>query len=152
MISKALYSSRNENWGTPQKLFDDLNDEFHFSLDAAANDKNAKCEHYFTLKQDALLQDWSTPKGNAVFVNPPYGKNIWAWCKKAYEESQKGTTVVMLIHARTDTRWFHNWVYGKAELRFIKGRLHFIDETGQEGDAAPFPSMIAIYRGEEKRD
>ncbi len=80
-----------------------------------------------------------------MFCNPPYGKDIAKWCKKAYEESQKpDTVVVLLVHSRTDTRWFHDWVYGKAELRFVKGRLKF----GGSKNSAPFPSMVAIFRGE----
>jgi site-specific DNA-methyltransferase (adenine-specific) len=77
-------------------------------------------------------------------MNPPYGKHISDWMKKAYHESLKGATVVCLVHSRTDTRWFHNWVYGKAEIRFVKGRLKFGDGKG----SAPFPSMIAIYKAE----
>lgn len=82
-----------------------------------------------------------------MFCNPPYGRKIGEWCRKAYEESQKpGTLVVMLIPARTDTRYFHDWIYGKAEIRFIKGRLKF----GESKNSAPFPSMVAIYRSKEE--
>lgn len=82
-----------------------------------------------------------------MFCNPPYGRNIGEWCEKAYTESQKpGALVVMLIPSRTDTRWFHDWVYGKAELRFVKGRLKFGDSPYN----APFPSMVAIYRYQDE--
>lgn len=83
--------------------------------------------------------------GGAVFCNPPYGRELPKWVKKAYQESQKGITVVLLIPARTDTSYFHDYIYGKAEIRFIRGRLKFTDEDGVAGDAAPFPSMLVIY-------
>lgn len=139
MISKTLYSSRSEEWGTPQDFFDKLNAEFHFTLDPCANKKNHKCKKYFTKKDDGLAHDWSD---DVVFMNPPYGKEIKRWMEKAYLTSLAGGTVVALVHSRTDTRWFHNWVYGKAELRFVKGRLKF---QGNK-NSAPFPSLVAIYR------
>ena len=136
----ALFSSDSDEWSTPQDFYEELNNEFHFNLDPCADDSNHKCEKYYTKADNGLLKDWG---GHNVFCNPPYGKDISMWCKKAYIESQKpDTLVVMLIHARTDTRWFHDWVYGKAELRFVKGRLKF----GGAKYNAPFPSMIAIYR------
>lgn len=144
MISRSLYSSAKDDWETPQDLFRALDAEFHFTLDAAANERNAKCAKYFTPEMDGLLQLWKT--GGAVWCNPPYGKDIWKWCKKAFEEAQNGQTVVMLIHARTDTKWFHDWVYGKAEIRFLRGRLKF-RKDGNVIHNAPFPSLIAIYRG-----
>ncbi len=139
MISGTLYSSRSEEWGTPQGFFNQLNDEFHFTLDPCASVENAKCTKFFTQEQDGLAQDWGK---EIVFMNPPYGKQIGLWMQKAYEASQGGATVVALVHSRTDTRWFHNWVYGKAELRFVKGRLKFQGNV----NSAPFPSLIAIYR------
>ena len=82
--------------------------------------------------------------GYRVFCNPPYGRGIGDWVKKSYEESkQPETVVVMLLPARTDTRWFHDYIYGKAEIRFVKGRLRF----GGCKNAAPFPSMVVIFRG-----
>lgn len=118
-FSDTLYSSASNEWATPQYLFDELDREFHFTLDPCASESNHKCDKYFTEEDDGLSQDWG---GHTVFCNPPYGRGIDRWMKKAYEESQKpGTVVVMLVFARTDTRWFHDYVYGKAELRFIKG-------------------------------
>lgn len=147
MISTELYSSRTEEWSTPPDIFRALDVEFHFTLDAAATDRNAKCSCYFTKEDDALKQSWLTD--GAVFVNPPYGRSMEQWVRKAYEESRKGQTVVMLIHARTDTKWFHDWVYHKAELRFLRGRICFIDEHGNSVGRAPFPSMLAIYYGKQ---
>jgi site-specific DNA-methyltransferase (adenine-specific) len=138
-ISQALYSSRTDEWPTPQSFFDVLDAEFHFTLDACATRRNAKCARYYTAAQDGLRQDWGTHR---VFCNPPYGREMRAWARKCFEASQAGALVVLLAHARTDTRWFHGWVYGKAELRFIKGRLRF----GDGAQSAPFPSLVAIYR------
>lgn len=141
MNKDLMFSSKTDNWSTPQDFFDELDSEFHFTLDPCADDYNHKCVKYFTKEQDGLLQDWS---GEVVFCNPPYGKDIKKWCEKCLEEStNNGTTVVMLIHARTDTRWFHDYIYNKAEIRFVKGRLKF----GGSANSAPFPSMVVIFRG-----
>ena len=137
---RACFSSKTDNWATPQDFFDKLNEEFRFTLDPCADNDNHKCDFYFTREQDGLSQDWG---GNVVFCNPPYGKEISDWVRYSYEQSKKpNTTVVMLIPARTDTRYFHDYIYGKAEIRFIRGRLKFGDATS----AAPFPSMVVVYR------
>lgn len=137
---RACFSSKTDNWATPQDFFDKLNEEFHFTLDPCADESNHKCDQFFTREQDGLSQDWG---GNVVFCNPPYGKEIADWVRYSYEQSKKpNTTVVMLIPARTDTRYFHDYIYGKAEIRFIRGRLKFGDATS----AAPFPSMVVVYR------
>ena len=137
---QACLSSKTDNWATPQDFFDKLNEEFHFTLDPCANEENHKCNLFYTKEQDGLTKDWGGP---VVFCNPPYGKEIADWVRYSYEQSQKpNTTVVMLIPARTDTRYFHDYIYGKAEIRFIKGRLKFGDAT----TAAPFPSMVVVYR------
>ena len=137
---QACLSSKTDNWATPQDFFDKLNEEFHFTLDPCANEENHKCDLFYTTEQDGLTKDWG---GHVVFCNPPYGKEIADWVRYSYEQSQKpNTTVVMLIPARTDTRYFHDYIYGKAEIRFIKGRLKFGDAT----TAAPFPSMVVVYR------
>lgn len=142
MINDAMYSSNSEECATPQSLFDELNKEFHFTLDPCATPKNAKCERYFTKEVDGLAQSW---RGETVFCNPPYGRGINEWVKKAYDESLNGATVVLLIAARTDTAYFHDFIYRKHEIRFIRGRLHF----NESKNAAPFPSMIVIMRGEQ---
>ncbi len=139
-ISPALYSRRTEEWPTPRQFFDALHCEFHFSLDPCATTRNATCRRYFTKAQDGLLQDWGT---HVVFCNPPYGPTMCEWARKCYQASLQGATVVLLAHARTDTRWFHDWVYGRAaELRFIRGRLRF----GDGKQSAPFPSLVAVFR------
>lgn len=144
-MNNALLSSKNLDWCTPQDFFNELDAEFHFTLDAAATEKSAKCSKYFTPETDGLKSSWG---GEIVFCNPPYGRQIGDWVRKAYEEGQKpDTTVVLLIPARTDTTYFHDYIYGKAEIRFLKGRLKFTDEDGNAKGAAPFPSLLAIFRG-----
>lgn len=144
-MNNVLLSSKNMNWCTPQDLFDKLNGEFHFDLDSAATDKSAKCANYYTPVDDGLSKDWG---GHHVFCNPPYGRHIHNWVRKGYEESRKpNTVVVMLIPARTDTSYFHDYIFGKAsEIRFLRGRLKFTDEDGYAKDAAPFPSAIIVWR------
>lgn len=138
-INKVLFSSATDQWATPQGFYDELNSEFHFTLDPCADSTNHKCPKYFTKEDDGLIQDWG---GNVVFCNPPYGREVGKWVEKCYKESKKpDTTVVMLIPARTDTKWFHEYIYKKAEIRFIKGRLKF----GDSKNSAPFPSMVVIF-------
>lgn len=135
------YSSKSNEWATPQNLFDELNKEFNFTLDPCATDENAKCSKYFTIEDDGLSKDWSN---NVVFMNPPYGREIKRWIKKAYEESLNGATVVCLIPARTDTTYWHDFIFGKAnDIRFLRGRLKF----GNSKNSAPFPSAIVVYQG-----
>ena len=145
-MNDALLSSKNMNWCTPPDFFAELDQEFHFELDPAATDKSAKCARYFTPADDGLHPVWG---GCSVFCNPPYGRAIQDWVRKGYEESQKpGTVVVMLIPARTDTSYFHDYIFhGKAdEVRFLRGRLKFTDEDGNAKDAAPFPSAVIVWR------
>ena len=135
MNNKLMFSSATDEWSTPQDVFDKLNGEFSFTLDPCANDTNHKCKKYFTKTENGLLQNWDD---EIVFCNPPYGREIGKWVKKAAESK---ATVVMLLPARTDTRWFHDYIYEKAEIRFIKGRLKF----GEAQNSAPFPSMVVIF-------
>lgn len=137
-ISEALYSSKTELWETPQDLFDALNAEFEFSLDVCALPQNAKCKKYYTPEQDGLSLPWE----GVCWCNPPYGRKVGKWIEKAHEACLQGNTVVMLLPARTDTKWFHDYIWRKrVEIRFIKGRLKF----GGSKNAAPFPSMICIF-------
>ncbi len=139
MIGKALFSSERIDWETPAEIYDPLNDEFFFTLDPCCTRANQKCLHGFTEEEDGLSQEWH---GN-VYMNPPYGRQIIDWVKKAYEESQTNQVgvVIGLLPVRTDTRWFHDWVYGKAEIRFLKGRIKFVGAPA----SAPFPSMVVIW-------
>ena len=140
MNTAVMFSSKTDLWATPQEFYDKLNAEFQFTLDPCATSQNAKCEKYYTKKEDGLKQNW---QGETVFCNPPYGRVIKDWVKKCYEESRKeNTTVVMLIPARTDTNYFHDYIYNKAkEIRFIRGRLKF----GNAKNSAPFPSMVVVF-------
>lgn len=138
MNHNVMFSSATDLWSTPQDFFDKLNDEFHFDLDVCAIQENAKCEKFYTPEQDGLKQPWN----GTVWCNPPYGREIGQWVRRAFFASVAGSTVVMLLPARTDTRWFHEYIYGKAEIRFIRGRLKF----GNARNSAPFPSMVVIYR------
>lgn len=140
-MNKVLFSSQKDNWSTPIDLFNELDQEFNFTLDPCADEFNHKCKKYFTLEDNGLLKDWSN---DIVFCNPPYGRKIYDWVKKAYYESKKGALVVLLIPSRTDTKYFHEFLYNKSnvELRFLKGRLKF----GESNNYAPFPSLIAILR------
>ena len=139
-MNKALFTSNTNEWATPSDFFKELDKEFHFDLDPCSTDANAKCELHYTIDNDGLVQNWG---GRRVFCNPPYGRQISKWVAKCYEESRKpDTLVVLLIPARTDTAYFHDYIYHKArEIRFIRGRLHF-NEAKQ---GAPFPSMIVIF-------
>ena len=130
--------SRTSEWSTPQWFFDALDAEFHFTLDPCATADNAKCSNYFTVKQDGLKQDWDR---HTVFMNPPYGRSISQWMRKAYEAAQQGATVVCLVPSRTDTRWWHQFAM-KGEIRFLKGRIEF--EGGEH--SAPFPSAVIVFR------
>jgi len=146
-MNKALLSSKNMCWCTPQDFFDKLNEEFSFDLDAAATEKTAKCKQYFTPETDRLKSSWAVAGDGAVFCNPPYGREIGKWVQKAYEEAKTGRRIVLLIPARTDTTYFHEFIYNKAEVRFIRGRIRFTDEDGIAYNPAPFPSMLVIYNG-----
>lgn len=140
MINNALYSSKSDEWATPDEIYKNLDEEFNFTLDPCSTDENHKCSNYFTKKDDGLKKQWG---GARVFCNPPYS-TIGKWVEKAYRESRNDNTlVVLLIPARTDTRYFHDFIYNRAEIRFVKGRLKF----GNSKNSAPFPSMIVIFRG-----
>ncbi len=136
----VMFSSASEEWATPHDFFDKLDALFHFTLDPCATSENAKCPKYYTKEEDGLAQSW---EGEVVFCNPPYGKAIKEWVRKCYEESQKlNTTVVALLPARTDTKYFHEYIYYKARgIHFVKGRLKF----GGCKNSAPFPSMVVFF-------
>ena len=136
-MSNVHFSSKTDLWATPQDFFDKLHAEFDFNLDVCATPENAKCARYFTKLDDGLAQDWR----GVVWMNPPYGREIGAWMKKASESAQGGATVVCLVPARTDTRWWHDHAM-RGEVRFVRGRLKF----GGAKFSAPFPSAVVIFR------
>ena len=142
MNNDVMFSSKTDLWETPQEFFDELDQEFHFDLDVCALPENAKCSRYYSPEQNGLSQPWE----GVCWCNPPYGRGIGKWVQKGFLASVSGgATVVMLLPARTDTKWFHEYIYGKAEVRFIKGRLKF----GGSKNSAPFPSMVVVFRRKE---
>lgn len=143
-MNQALFSSKSVEWETPPELFRALDEEFGFTLDVCASEENKKCEKFFSRAEDGLKQKWS----GVCWCNPPYGREVGTWVAKAAKEAGARTTVVMLLPARTDTKWFHGYIYGQAEVRFLPGRLKF----GGSKNGAPFPSMIVIFRGVQKND
>lgn len=134
MNKELMFSSKTDLWETPQELFDELNQEFHFTLDVCATAENAKCDRFYSPADDGLSLPWN----EVCWCNPPYGREISKWVAKAYESN---CLVVMLLPARTDTKWFHKYCLPHGEIRFIKGRIRF----GNAKNAAPFPSMIVIF-------
>ncbi len=141
MITSGLMSSLTDQWATPQGFFDELDKEFGFTLDACASAWNHKVDNYFDEATNALIQDWT----GVVWMNPPYGRTIKDWMKKAYESYLAGATVVCLIPARTDTVWWHDYA-AKGEVRFIRGRIKFVDGSGNGSNPAPFPSAVVIFK------
>jgi phage N-6-adenine-methyltransferase len=145
-MTAYMPAAKTDEWATPQKLFDELNDEFNFLVDGAASSWNFKAPIWYGLDhpnprhQNGLGGAWAS-HGGTIWLNPPYGRVLQDWVSKAKLES-KEQTVVTLLPARTDTKWFHQYLYPHCEIRFIKGRLKF----GQATTAAPFPSMIVICR------
>lgn len=133
-----MFSSKTDLWTTPQEFYNKLNEEFGFTLDPASTHQNTKCKRHYTIDEDGLKQDWG---GEVVFCNPPYGRSVGEWARKCYEESKKpDTRVVLLIFARTDTKWWHQYCMN-GEIRFVKGRLKF----GDSKNAAPAPSAVIIF-------
>lgn len=137
MLNQWMFTSNTDLRATPQYFYDRLNEEFDFTLDPCATHENHKCEKYYTQEQDWLEQ---SRDNEIVFCNPPYWREInkrvqkWAFAR--------GGVVVMLLPARTDTAWFHDYIYHKSEIRFIRWRLKF----GDSKNSAPFPSMVVIFR------
>lgn len=153
-MNSVHFSTGKDDWGTPQDLFDALNEEFNFTLDPCADNNNHKCAKYYTIEQDGLAQSWA---GETVFCNPPYSRKTKtnagqiAWVQKCYKEATEGgIVVVMLIPARTDTIMFHDYILGKAEIRFIKGRVNFEIDGQKSKDPAPFPSIAYAYNQKAK--
>lgn len=147
MNLELMFSSQSNEWTTPQDFFDKLDAEFHFTLDPCADDYNHKCDRYFTKEIDGLKQSWG---GQTVFCNPPYGREVGKWVQKCAEEAEAGTTIVLLIPARTDTAYFHDYIYQKpnVEIRFVRGRLKF----GDGKNSAPFPSMVVIFNNPHRKE
>ena len=145
----SISQKGSDEWGTPRQLFMSLDNEFDFTLDPCGNPNRMLKGHMqmYTKKENGLNQSWEDQR---VFCNPPY-TYIKRWVQKCYSERNKAELIVMLIPVRTDTKYFHDFIYTYAELRFIRGRLYFIDHSGKKmKNNAPFPSMLCIYRRNEK--
>lgn len=138
-MNRVHFSSKTNEWTTPQDLFETLNNIFSFTLDPCCTHETAKCVKHFTVEEDGLSKSWG---GETVFMNPPYGRHIQAWLRKAYREGLRGDTpVVCLVPARTDTEFWHWYVMKANYVHLYKGRIHFAGaETG-----APFPSAIVVF-------
>jgi site-specific DNA-methyltransferase (adenine-specific) len=139
MNTEVMFSSATDKWSTPQDFFDKLNTQYKFTLDVCASADNAKCVKYFTEEDNGLEQEWL----GMCWMNPPYGREISKWIRKAYLEAvTRKCKVIALLPARTDTKWFHEYIYNKGvKVTFIKGRLKF----GNCKNAAPFPSMVVEF-------
>ena len=135
MLNDSLYASDRTDWATPQWLFDSLDVEFGFTVDVCSSPENAKCKKRY---EDGLIADWSN---EVAFMNPPYGRQIGDWMDKALAESRRGATVVCLVPARTDTKWWHRTAM-KGEIRLLAKRLSFEGATNK----APFPCAIVVFR------
>lgn len=133
---KVYHRSQRQNWGTPPEVFAPLDAEFHFTLDVCATAENTKCARYYTLADDGLTQPWA----GVCWMNPPYGRGVEAWIRKAYTSSLEGATVVCLVKATPDTRWWHTYT-PHAEVRWIPGRVRFVGASGP----APFPCCVVIF-------
>lgn len=137
-MNPVHFSSATDDWATPQDFFDKLNNQFRFTLDVCASEGNAKCARFFTRDDDGLSKSWE----GIAWMNPPYGRGIDQWMRKAYESAREnGATVVCLVPARTDTRWWQNYA-SKGEVFFVPGRLKFGDAKAN----APFPCAVVIFR------
>lgn len=134
----VMYQSKSIEWETPPDVFNYWDKIYQFTLDVCATNENKKVMNYFSPEEDGLTQDWGV---NVCWMNPPYGKEIIHWVKKASEAAEAGATVVALLPARTDTKWFHTYVLDKAHIHFLKGRITFVGAPS----AAPFPSMICVW-------
>lgn len=134
------FSSKTDMWATPQDFFDKYNNIYQFETDVCASRENAKCAKYYTKEQNGLAQEWT----GKCWMNPPYGREIKDWIKKAYESSINGATVVCLVPARTDTSWWHDYCI-KGQIEFIRGRLKF----GGSQNSAPFPSAVVVFNSKK---
>ena len=143
-INAGMMSSATDQWGTPSDLFKELDTEFNFTLDACASPWNYKVDNYYSEEDNGLEQPWT----GVVWCNPPYGRAIRNWIQKGYESSVTGATVVMLIPARTDTTYWHDYVM-RGDIRFLKGRIKFVQPDGTAKDPAPFPSAVVIFKPKE---
>lgn len=141
-LNKGMFTSKRDEWETPPGFFERIDKEFGFTLDVCATKLNAKCHHFFSVKEDGLAQPWI----GRCWMNPPYGRAISRWMQKAYESRMAAELVVCLIPARTDTRWWHDYVMLSSEIRLVRGRLRFLENGMPAEHCAPFPSAVVVFR------
>lgn len=139
-MNRVLFKSDSQEWETPQEFFDQWDVVFHFQLDVCASEQNAKCKAFFSREQDGLKMMWAPY--TSIWMNPPYGREIGKWMRKAYEESCMGCLVVCLVPARTDVRWWHDYAM-RGIIHFVNGRIKF----GGYPKCAPFPSAVVVFMG-----
>lgn len=138
MNTDVMFSSKTCEWETPIEFFEKYDAKYHFTLDVCATKENAKCKRFFTREDNALTREWN----GVCWMNPPYGREIGKWVKKAFETALRGEgTVVCLLPARTDTAWWHDYCM-KGEITFVRGRLKF----GGCSNSAPFPSAVVVFK------
>lgn len=143
MINKGLFTSNTDMWETPWDFYNSLDAKYHFETDVCATERNAKAMKFFTPEMNGLAQEWT----GVCWMNPPYGREIGKWVRKAYESARdNGATVVCLLPARTDTAWWHDYIKPYAtSVEFIRGRIKF----GGAKNNAPFPSVVVVFDGRE---
>lgn len=147
-MNKSIHFQSNScEWGTPPEFFKRMQDKYGiFDIDVCATAESTKCSKYFDISANGLEQDWS----GLCWMNPPYGRGIGAWIKKAFEESKKGAKVVCLIPARTDTAWWHDYVIKHGKIEFLRGRIKFVPfgenkNVGKKQNSAAFPSAVVTF-------
>ena len=141
-LTKERFAAKSVEYETPLSLFDPLNKEFCFTTDVCSTHDNKKVAHHWTKEEDGLSQKWE----GVCWCNPPYGREMPNWIRKAIEASKEGTTTVMLIPARTNTGWWHELVMPHFEIRFVRGRPKF--NGGEHG--LPFPLAILVIIGRKQ--
>jgi phage N-6-adenine-methyltransferase len=139
--NNGRYNGNGREWITPPEVFDPLHAEFAFTLDPCATAASAKCPRFFSEAENGLEQSWA---GERVFMNPPYGREIYAWTRKAREEAERGALVVGLLPASSDLAWWHDDVVGRAEVRYIRGRVRFLTD-GPYRASGFFASVVVIW-------
>lgn len=145
--AEQLFASKKQDWATPDHVFEHFDNQYCFGLDAAARRDNAKCELFIPPEEDALSFSWKErfPDVHAAWLNPPYGRGVGKWMEHCYHQARDGMLVVALVMARTDTRWWHDWVMKAQVIHLIKGRLKFIGSDGVAGNSAPAPSAAIVW-------
>jgi phage N-6-adenine-methyltransferase len=140
--NNGRYNGNGREWRTPPEVFDPLHAEFGFTLDPCATVANAKCSQFFTEAEDGRVQNWGRER---VFMNPPYGREIYDWTRKAREAAKQGARVVGLLPASTDLAWWHDDVIGHADVRYLRGRVRFLTD-GPYRASGFFPSVVVVWR------